>query len=250
MTIVKHNYLEPHLFNRNEKLKTPVRDMLLKIANCYIDYIRDHKGYEIQSEDIKDIFIYGSSTNYFYNKKSDIDMCIVFDLSKMTNNNPNINVPQNLKMLYYDWECLYHCIIYGRKIDISFEDVNKRKNCSENEDRRWRTGAAYSLINNDWIYKPVYVSNAEFRQIKREARKIYNQIMHDYKRVKRNGFQLDEIQELYKNIYESKNASQVMNVAQPITPMYIAFRWIRNKGIIKKLRVEAVKKTSEPYVLK
>ena len=139
----------------------------------------------------------------------------------------------------------HHCQIYGRKVDLSFEAVNSYKHKG-----RYRTGSMYSLLNQLWIYRPVVVSDKEFRQLKKEADGIYRAILKDFRKVKANGFQIDEIQNLHQNIHNSKNLAHDTNIVQPITSMYIAWRRIRNRGIMTELENRAIKHESEEFILK
>ncbi len=245
MKIVKHKHLEPKIWNKDNSLRNEVREMLLSMAWGYIDNARCKMGVKIYNSDIKEIFLYGSITNYFYNRKSDMDMCILLDLDKIAERNPDVRVEQSMTLFYYNWAMTHHCSIYGRKIDISFENVN-----NVNHRKHFRTGAIYSLTKNNWIFTPVVVSNSEFRKIKHEAQTIYKNIMRDYRTVKKNGFKQEEIEMVYKSIYRSKNSSHDANVTQPVTPMYIAFRKIRNRGIIDTLREHAIENESAEFTLK
>ena len=245
MKIVKHKHLEPKIWNKDNSLRNEVREMLLSMAWAYIDNVRCKMGLKIHNSDIQDIFLYGSITNYFYTRKSDMDMCILLDMDKIAERNPDARVEQSMTMFYYNWAMTHHCCIYGRKIDISFENCNSTKSR-----KHFRTGAMYSLVNNNWIYTPVIISDSEFRQITKEAQSIYKNIMRDYRIVKKNGFQQDDIERVYKNIYRSKNVSHDANVTQPVTPMYLAFRKVRDRGIVDSLRNHAIENESEEFVLK
>lgn len=245
MEIRKHKHLESKIWNKDNSLKDIVREMLLSMAWGYIDNVRCKMGLKIHNSDVKDIFLYGSITNYFYTRKSDMDMCILLDMEQIIARNPNVRTEQSLTMFYYNWAMTHHCSIYGRKIDISIEDINNTQ-----YRKHFRTGAMYSLVNDNWIYTPVVISDSEFRKIKSEAKSIYKEIMHDYRIVKKNGFKQDEIDRVYRNIYRSKNISHDENVTQPVTAMYIAFRKIRDCGVIDSLRNHAIKNESAEFTLK
>ena len=245
MRIKKHKHLESKIWNKDNSLRIEVREMLLSMAWGYIDNVRCKMGLKIHNSDIKDIFLYGSITNYFYTRKSDMDMCILLDMEKIIERNPDARVEQSMTMFYYNWAMTHHCSIYGRKIDISIENINNTQ-----YRKHFRTGAMYSLINDNWIYTPVIISDSEFRKIKSVAKSIYKEIMRDYRLVKKNGFQQEDIERVYKSIYRSKNISHDENVTHPVTPMYIAFREIRDRGIIDNLRNHAIENESAEFTLK
>ena len=246
MYIKKHNNLCEKLWNKNTELKNVVSEMLMSIVWSYIDSLRCLNNIDVHNSDIKDVFIYGSSANYFYTDKSDIDMCIIFDFDKIFKRNPGLKNEQNFKLYYYNWAMTHNCRIYGHKIDVSFED--EKNTISENG--RYRSGPIFSVMKNKWLFKPVIISGQEYKKMNKDSKLVCRQILHDFARVKKNGFLLQESQKLYKDIYDAKNISHKMNLEQPVTYMYIAFRKIRAMGILDKLRDKMVERESEQFVLK
>lgn len=246
MSIRKHKNLDKKLWNNDKVLYLPVHKTLMAIVESYIDNVRNVQKINIQDSDIKDVFIYGSCTNYFYTNKSDIDMCIVIDLASVSSQNPGVSIEQILKMYWYNWAMAHNCLIMGRKIDVSIENVNNTISING----RYRSGPAYSLMKNSWIFEPKIMSDSEFNEIKKHANIVFKEILRDYRLVRKNGFKLPEIQELYKNIYASKSASHLDNLEQPVNYMYIAFRRIRDCGIIDKLRKQAIRAESKNFILK
>jgi hypothetical protein len=245
MKIRKHKHLEPKLWDKNNVLQKPVRDMLMRVVTSYIESTKKVSQVNLDMSDIKDAFVYGSCASYFYNNKSDIDMCIVIDPDAIAAKNEGMNVMHNLKLYYYNWAITHHCKIYGRSLDVSFEDVKKTQT-----HKRYRSGPCFSIIKNEWLYQPVVISDLEFKKIQHDANLVYNQIMADYKKTKKNGFKPAEVQKLYSDIYASKNLTHEENMEQPVTYMYIAFRRIRGRGIINKLRDKIVEFESKDFVLK
>ncbi len=246
MEIRKHKKLNPQIWGKDNLLKKPVSDMIMLIMRSYLDSIRVLQHIDIDESDIRDVFVYGSSANYFYTKKSDIDICIVIDFDSVAAKNPNVAVnAQNFKLFYYNWAMTHHCKIYGRKTDVSIEKANNYFFAN-----RYRSGPCWSVIKNEWTFKPIIVSDAEFKTIRSQARYVYKQMMHDFRRVRRNGMTMLDTKKMYDNIYASKNATHYANADQPITYMYIAFRKIRDRGIIAKLRDRMVELESKDFVLK
>lgn len=245
MKIRKNKKLNPQLWDKDNCLKKAVSDIVMLIAQSYIDSIRKIQQINIEESDVKDVFLYGSSANYFYTKKSDIDICIVIDFDSVMAKNPGkIINPHEFKLYYYNWAMTHRARIYGRKTDVSIQDINQYFYGD-----RYRSGPAFSVLKNKWIFEPVFVSDAEFRLIQKQARQVYKKIMHDYRTVKRNGFLMEDVKKLYSDIYLSKNTTHQKNVAQPVTYMYIAFRKIRDRGIIDKLRDRMVELESKNFVL-
>ena len=175
MTITRHKKLDPKLWLNNEHIKPDVRDMLLAISWNLIDFIRNRYALNIHNSDIKDIIMFGSTANYFYTKKSDIDICIVMDITALEQQYPNMNIMKMLKLYYYDWAMVHTCSIRGRKIDLNFEIYG-----APQFNGRYRTGANYSIMHDDWIFKPIIIPRQELRDIVHQGNTIYKQIIHDY----------------------------------------------------------------------
>lgn len=246
MTITKHKNLDTKLWDKNKTLNPAVSELLMSMVWSFIDNVRSIHLIDIKNSDICDVFIYGSCANYFYTTKSDIDMCIIFDFDTIFKRNPGLNSDKDFKLYYYNWMMTHTCLIYGRKIDVSFED--KKNTISDNG--RYRSGPVWSLMQHRWLFEPINISDLEFKKIVHDSKAIYNEIVSDFDTVKKNGYKLAEMQKLYHDIYASKNASHTMNLDQPVTYMYIAFRKIRDTGLIDKLRNRIIATESEKFILK
>ena len=246
MDIRKHKRLNPQIWDENNLLKEPVCDLLMLITRSYLDSIRELQKLDVDESDVKDVFVYGSCANYFYTRTSDIDVCILIDFESVAKKNPTaVSNAHTFKLYFYNWAMTHRCKIYGRKTDISIEDT---KNFFY--ENRYRSGPCFSAMHRKWIFEPIVMSDQEFKKIKAQARYVYKQIMHDFRRVKRAGFTMADAKKLYTDIYASKNATHHAHIDQPVTYMYLAFRKIRNRGIIAKLRDRMVELESKHFVLK
>ena len=245
MKIKLHKHLDKKIWKNDDKIVPAVSDMLLSIAYAYIDYIRTEYNMPIQSNDIHDIFVFGSITQFFYDKQSDIDVCIVLNLDDAEKLFPNSGINKMLKLYYYDWAMVHICKIYGRKIDLNFQDV---KQPIYND--KYRRGPIYSLLRKNWDLKPKTVPKTELKNMEIQATNIYKQILNDYKKIKHNGFKTAEIQQFYANLITSKDESLKENCERVINPVYMAIRKFKHDGYINKMRDIAVKKETAKYVLK
>lgn len=243
MKIKLHEHLDKKIWDKAGYLYPDVTNMLLSIAWAYIDYVRNEYDFPIKNSDIKDIIVFGSITQLFYDKKSDIDMCIILNMENIEKAFPNLDISKMLKLYYYDWAMVHICKIYGRKIDLNFQDYK-----TPVFEIRYRRGPNYSLIKQEWLFKPDIFSKQQIKQIEKDANQIYKQIFNDYKKLKKNGFKLDEIQTFYSNLIASKRHSA--ETGQIMNPVYMAIRQFKHKGYIDKLRKIAVKKETDKFVLK
>ena len=245
MKIKLHKNLDQKIWDKNDNLYPDVSDMLLSIAWAYIDYIRNEYSINIKNSDIQDILVFGSVTQLFYDKKSDIDVCIVLNLDNAEQQFPNLQIEKQLKLYYFDRAMVHICKIYNRKIDLNFQNMR-----NPDFDGRYRRGPIYSLLKKEWVLKPVSLSKQEIKNLETQATVIYKQILNDYKKVKSNGFQLNEINEFYANIIASKEHSLENDNERIINPVYMAIRKFKHDGYITKLRNKAIQKETEKYVLK
>lgn len=245
MKIKLHKHLDKKIWDKDNNVRPIVNDMLLSIAWAYIDYVRNEYDLPIKNSDVKDIFIFGSITQLFYDKQSDIDMCVVLNFENMESKFPGLDIAKQLKLYYYDWAMIHICKIYGRRIDLNFQDEKIPE-----YNGRYRTGSIYSLMNNNWVYKPSVLSAKELKDLEKQSNDVYNKILHDYKIIKKNGFILDEIKKFYNNIIASKKYGLAQNPDCVLNPVYIAIRQFKHNGYIKKLRKIAIKKETDKYVLK
>jgi hypothetical protein len=243
--IKQHKNLNPKIWNPDNTLKPEVLDTLLKITENFLSSLYFRYNITFDVNEIKDVFIYGSMANYFYTEKSDIDICIVLDLSMLRAQNPFINIENFLKMCYQNWKIFHHEKIYGYTIDISFDDV-----CYATYNGRHRAGPQYSLFEKDWIYAPVVISAEEYKKTYKEADTIYKAFIHDYKQIKKSGAKYEQLQILYKDIYAMKSVMYEHDTEQPITPVAIAWRRLRTDGTIDEMRKLLTKKRSEKLSLK
>ena len=246
MKIRKHKNLNKKIWDNNDLLKKPVADVLMLVARSYIDSIREAQHLNIEFSDVGDVCVYGSIANYFYTKQSDIDLCIALDFDSVINKNPKAIVnEQNFRLYYYNWAMTHRCRIYGRKVDVSIKDV-KKLFCGD----RYCSGPWFSVMKNEWLFKPTIISDTEFKKICSEAKDIYKQIIQEFHRVKRDGFKTYDCERLYSDIYTLKKTTTDSHTEYPVTPVYIAFRKLRHRGIMAKLRDQMVAAESKPFILK
>lgn len=245
MHLKKHKNLDKKIWENDDTLHTDVHNMLMAIVWNFIDYVRTKRNMDIRNSDLCDVFIFGSITNYFYDKKSDIDMCIVLNLENLKQNYQGFNILQTLRLYYYDWAMIRHCSIHGRKIDLNFADINEPLYVN-----RYRSGPNYSILKQTWIFKPVPVSDKDFKDIVNKGLDIYKQVIHNYNLVKRNGFRIEDMENFFKDFMAYKRAVHHINFEQNITPMYVAYHKIKRRGIIKTLQNKMQKRQTQKFTLK
>jgi len=133
-----HKNLNPK-FWLNNHLKSGIRKNLLNLAKFYFKQL--DLGVEI-----KDIIFTGSLANYNYTDLSDIDIHIIIDYKKLTNDDEFAKeFFSNKRSIWADSNDIK---VNGFPVEIYVQDV------SELDDKGM--GSMYSLLDNKWIKKPKY----------------------------------------------------------------------------------------------
>lgn len=135
----KQNELNPH-FWENDKLNSKVRIQLLNIADDF------YKTLGITFIKPEDIILCGSMCNYNWSNYSDVDIHILLDFSKISDNNNNI-IKDYFDMKKNEWNNEHdELTIYGFNVEFYVQDINDD----------FISSGIYSLENDKWINKPSF----------------------------------------------------------------------------------------------
>lgn len=242
--IRKHKTLNKKLWKNPEQLKDNISDLMITAVWDFIDYVRCKYDMDIRNQDIKDIILYGSNANYFYNNKSDIDICILLDTKTLEQLYPNLSITKQLKLYYYDWTMFHKFKIGKYGIALYFTSIDSQKFGD-----RYCIGPNYSVLNDKWLFKPVIISDIEWKQIKTNSKKIYKEFMRDYKNVKKNGFKTQDVTTLFYKIIMDKVQAVRIHYKQPMSPIYVAYKKIKHKHLNKMLS-DVLLKEENKFTLK
>lgn len=108
--IEKHTELNPKLWNEDNTLKDEVKEKINEIVKDFTDGL-DEKEIKYKLDDIK---LVGSNCSYNYNKNSDLDLHIVFDLNIYDDDEK-----QEMAEIIYD----YARSAWNKNHDIYFYDI-------------------------------------------------------------------------------------------------------------------------------
>ncbi len=237
--------LEPCIWQPDGQMNKLISNSLQMIIWSYIAYMQSI-GFPIVDTDVYEIFIHGSTTNYYYDATSDIDICIVADLSRMRSLFSGVDLNAIIKGALGSWKRNYDIRLYGRGIDIEVVDVATPR-YGENV---YKVGSAYSVPRDQWIRRPVQLKSDEIKQIRRDALNQFKEIKKLYKQVRRNKMSPDFIETFLGRLSAERKESYAQNPLQPVTPTTMAFRMARRCGILRKLRQLATKLRSREFNLK
>ena len=218
-----HKTLNPKIWSVDGSLNPNVRQSIITIATDFIDYMHSI-GFEVSNKDILDIVIHGSNANYFYDKKSDIDIYILMDLDAIQEKYKELNFFTIYMSLFHTWCRQHNLRICGLGIDLCLKNVNKPLFA----DVGWCWGSAYSVIHNKWINELVCLDKKTFRKYQRIARKRAREILRQARKVIAYNGRLDEF---VRQQYKLHTVTAMENHLQPLVPETMAQKMVRHSGL-------------------
>lgn len=237
--------LDTRLWDKDFHLDKLVSNALQMAAWNYIVYLQ-RAGLPISDECIVDIFIHGSSSNYYYDKSSDIDICIVADLSAVQDMFKTADYNKVIKHVLASWHSKHHISICKRGIDFEIVHVKTPRYGPG----LYKVGGAYSLMQDKWIRTSVSLSTTEYRNIAYQARNIFKQWRYEYLSIVLcRPLNLNRVNAFLQHITKVRKHSYKCTPLQPITPETMAFRMFRRSGMWKRLRHHAKQLRSSEFCI-
>jgi hypothetical protein len=212
--------LNPNFWRENN-FDPSVREKLLNIAQDF---------YSIFKIDlpIDDIQLTGSLANYNWTPKSDLDVHVLIDFSKI---DPNKDlVKKAFDGQRFIWNLRHNIVIRGYDVELYLQDINEPHVAS----------GLFSLKNNEWLRVPKYnppqidemdvqlkyegiisdINNVEIELLKNEPEIDPREVHQHAERVKA------KIMKMRKEGLETSGEFSVEN---------LVFKKLRNEGYIQKL---------------
>lgn len=205
----------------DDKLIERIREKLIKIAKDFFNDV------ELETE-IKDIYLTGSMANYNYTDESDIDVHIVCDFKDI--NEDTDLVKKAIDGQRFIWNLRHNIIIKEHDVELYIQDETEEHNAS----------GLYSLLNDEWITKPVYnPPNVDTKDINVK----YDAMVYDilkYEKLSKEDLSPEEAEEYYENAKELK--SKIMKSRKKglteegeFSIENLIFKKLRKEGKIKKV---------------
>jgi hypothetical protein len=136
----KHQELQPKFWFAG-RLNPKVSRRLIKIIEEFAIEAGEQSGLGAPVE-VEDIRLVGSLANYNWSKYSDIDLHVVVDFSKISD---DVELVESLfHGAIWRWNELHDIMIYGHEVEIFVENVGHHT----------RSRGIYSIMNNEWISEP------------------------------------------------------------------------------------------------
>lgn len=131
--IERNTVLNPNIWDHN-RLKSSVRGALIRIAEDFVKFID-------VPLDAVDIVITGGNANYTYTSKSDIDLHIIADFSRVKCDREVAELMDSKRLLYKQTRDID---VYGIPVELYVED----------QDHPAESGGVYSILQNKWLNHP------------------------------------------------------------------------------------------------
>ncbi len=204
-----HDELNPALWE-DDKLRPEVRKQLMTIADDFISELG------ISGLNVKDVTVSGSNAAYTYTPYSDLDLHILVDFNELSNDEVYQELFTAKKSLYND----NHDIkVHGVPVELYVQDSNQPV-VSIGE---------YSLKNNEWLRYPSK-RKANFNQTATKAK--YEKLGSMIELALQSN-SLEQIDKVLKIIRQYRKAG--LDKTGEFGPENLAFKALRNMGLIKKL---------------
>jgi hypothetical protein len=204
-----HSKLNPAIFD-GDSMNTEVREQLLLIAQDFIEYLG------INHLQVEDITLSGSNAAYSYTRHSDIDLHVLVDMNQFNNDDVYRELFSAKKTIYND---SHDIKIHDYDVELYVQDSNQPV-ISLGE---------YSVLNDKWLRLP-RKRKANFDQAATKLKYEKLDRLAEYA-LKSNNY--DKIQNVLNIIRKYRQVGLDLN--GEFGPENLAFKAVRNSGLIKKL---------------
>lgn len=212
LTLKSHDELNPKLW-RGERLIPEISIALNRIGSAWASFAK------IPQVAITDIVITGGNANFNYTTKSDIDLHLIIDKSKIKCEGMLDEFLQSKKEL---WAKTHDIRIKGQPVELYAQD--QRDSFKQGQ-------GVYSLVSNKWLQKPTKVRiNRNDTTVLAKVQDITHQIdslitsksddMESFKRI--------------KNKLKGMRASGIQKGGET-APENLTFKELRNRGVLDKM---------------
>lgn len=209
------------LFWKNGEFDSGVKDKLIDIAQDF---------YSIFKLDlpIDDIQLTGSLANYNWTPKSDLDVHVLIDFSKVDSNTDLVK--KALDGQRFIWNLRHNIVIRGHDVELYLQDINEPHIAS----------GLFSLKNNSWIKLPEYnPPQIDEKDVQLKFNGLVNDIDQLDAELKKDGGSISP-KELHEHAEKVK--SKIMKMRKEglaergeFSVENLVFKKLRNEGYIQKL---------------
>ncbi len=205
-----HDKLNPALWTEKGELDTEVKDQLMTIAKDFMAELG------ISSLKVEDITVSGSNAAFTYTPHSDLDLHILVDFNKLSDDKIYQELFTAKKTLYND---THNIKVHGVPVELYVQDSNQPV-VSLGE---------YSLLKNEWIKIPKK-RRANFDQNATKAKYEKLGSMIELALQTKNHKRIQKVLDIIKRYRKAG-----LDSTGEFGPENLAFKALRSQGYIKKL---------------
>lgn len=218
-SLMPKDHLHKSFWNRKMRLREPLRQKLLLIAQDFFKSLNLPEGVEL-----KDVTITGSIASYNWSKYSDIDLHLILDFSQVDENEDLVKEYFGGKI--FSWNNKHNIRMNDHEVEIYVQ----------NESEPHMAAGVYSVLNNDWVDEP---TKAEFEVDLETTKKKADQLIDRIERI----YDLFEGREYSKAMYSAKKLKERIKEMRRsgladegvYSPENMAFKLLRRSGHIELL---------------
>jgi hypothetical protein len=212
-----NNTLNGDIWKSEDKIKGPIKNNLIKIANDYWDSL------ELDFE-YKDITMTGSLANFNWSRYSDVDLHIIFDINELGENDEMIKALLDTKTRA--WNTEHDITIKTYDVEIYLQP----------EDQEHHSTGVYSLLNDEWVTKP---EKQVVKLDKENIRKKYKQLVKSVGDIEEKA-KASEYEQVIKYVETIKDKIKKMRQSGleengEFSVENVVFKLLRRNDIIERL---------------
>ena len=213
-----HQNLNESLWDENDQLKPEVAKKLLQIAQQFMSKTQGADA------EIKDITFTGSLANYNYSMLSDIDLHILIDFKDL--NDDTSLVKDYFNAVKALWNLLHNIKIKGYEVEVYVQD----------EFEPHFSSGVYSIINDEWIKKPVYERAViDNESIIKKSDSLMDQIDRAIDLIQKDKYKEAHDRAIMLGNKIKKFRKAGLETAGEYSVENLAFKTLRNNGYLGKL---------------
>jgi hypothetical protein len=207
-------------FWQDEKLNPEVRAAIIAVIKNFLD----STSLDLSVDDFDEIEFTGSLANYNYGKFSDIDIHLLLDFSKISDDPEFLKEYLTTKAIM--WNNQHNVTLFGHEAELYITDAGSDHHST----------GVYSIKNNEWIVKPVrdtkLSAELNLNKVKDKADKISKEI--DMLATIEGDTPLDKIKNLKNKIKKMRQAG--LESGGEFSIENLAFKLLRRRGELSFLR--------------
>ena len=215
-------------FWKGDSFDPQIREKLIKIAEDFYNSLN-------LNVPISDIQLTGSLANYNWTDKSDLDVHILVDFSKIDDNVDLVK--KSLDGMRFIWNLRHKVILRGHDVEVYIQDIEFPHTAS----------GLFSLMNNKWIRVPKYnLPEIDYNDVDKKFDGIVSEILEMENLINSTNFSSVSEEEIYQHAVKLKSKIMKMRTEGlaregEFSVENLVFKKLRNEGYIQKI-IELISK--------